>query len=66
MNCDRQEGQWEAWSETAMLHWEKTMNDELAAVAGNYNDLTGKLQDGYAMNNRKPKKRLSNSEEEVD
>jgi uncharacterized protein YjbJ (UPF0337 family) len=44
MNLDQIEGQWKRWSGTAMLHWEKIMNDEMSTVAGSYKDLVGKGQ----------------------
>lgn len=30
-----------------MQHWGKMMNDELAAIAGKYEQLVGQLQEGY-------------------
>jgi uncharacterized protein YjbJ (UPF0337 family) len=39
MNWDQIEVQWKRWSGTAMLHWEKIMNDDMATVAGSYDDL---------------------------
>ena len=32
-----------------MHHWGKVMNDELAAIAGKYEDLVGKLQERYGI-----------------
>jgi len=32
-----------------MRHWGKVMNDELAAIAGQYGDLVGKLQERYGV-----------------
>ena len=32
-----------------MNHWGKVMNDELAAIAGRYEDLVGRLQERYGI-----------------
>ena len=32
-----------------MSHWGKIMNDELAAIAGKYEELVGKLQERYGI-----------------
>ncbi len=47
MNLNLVEQQWMRWSGTAMLHWEKIMNDDMATVAGNYNDLVKKSRKKY-------------------
>ena len=44
MNLDQIEGQWKRWSGTAMLQWEKIMNDDLSTVAGSYKVIVGKSQ----------------------
>ncbi len=49
MNWDRIEGQWKQRRGKAMQHWGKIMNDELAAIAGRYEDLVGRLQERYGM-----------------
>jgi len=49
MNWDRIEGQWKQRRGKAMQHWGKLMNDELAAIAGRYEDLVGRLQERYGM-----------------
>jgi uncharacterized protein YjbJ (UPF0337 family) len=49
MNWDRMEGQWKQRRGTAVTHWGKIMNDELAAVAGEYEELVGKLQEKYGV-----------------
>jgi uncharacterized protein YjbJ (UPF0337 family) len=49
MNWDRMEGQWKQGRGKAVAHWGKVMNDELAAVAGRYEELVGKLQERYGM-----------------
>jgi uncharacterized protein YjbJ (UPF0337 family) len=47
MNWDSIEGQWKQRRGKAVLHWGKTMNDELAAIAGKHEELVGKLQEKY-------------------
>jgi len=49
MNWDRIEGQWKQRRGKAMHHWGKVMNDELAAMAGKYEDLVGRLQEKYGI-----------------
>jgi uncharacterized protein YjbJ (UPF0337 family) len=49
MNWDRIEGQWKQRRGKAMHHWGKVMNDELAAIAGRYEDLVGRLQERYGI-----------------
>jgi uncharacterized protein YjbJ (UPF0337 family) len=49
MNVDQIEGQWNRWSGTAMLHWEKIMTDDMATVAGKYEELVGKGQEKYGI-----------------
>ncbi len=42
MNWDRMEGEWKQRRGKAVHHWGKMMNDELAAIAGKYEELVGK------------------------
>ena len=43
VNWDRMEGQWKQRRGKAVGHWGKTMNDELSAILGKYEELVGKL-----------------------
>ena len=49
MNWDRLEGQWKQRRGKAVIHWGKIMGDELAAVAGKYEELVGRLQEKYGI-----------------
>jgi uncharacterized protein YjbJ (UPF0337 family) len=49
MNWDRMEGQWKQRRGKAVHHWGKMMNDELAAIAGKYEQLVGRLQEKYGI-----------------
>jgi len=49
MNWDRLEGEWKQRRGKAVHHWGKLMNDELAAIAGKYEELVGKLQERYGI-----------------
>jgi uncharacterized protein YjbJ (UPF0337 family) len=49
MNWDRLEGQWKQQRGKAFYHWGKTMNDELSAILGKYEELVGKLQEKYGI-----------------
>jgi uncharacterized protein YjbJ (UPF0337 family) len=49
MNWDRLEGEWKQRRGKAVHHWGKMMNDELAATAGKYEELVGRLQSQYGI-----------------
>jgi uncharacterized protein YjbJ (UPF0337 family) len=49
VNWDRLEGQWKQQRGKAIYRWGKTMNDELSAVLGRYEELVGKLQEKYGI-----------------
>jgi uncharacterized protein YjbJ (UPF0337 family) len=55
------EGQWKQRKGKAMRHWGKIMNDELAAVAGKYEEFVGNLQEGYGIAQQESKNKLPNS-----
>jgi uncharacterized protein YjbJ (UPF0337 family) len=49
MNWDRMEGAWKQRRGKAVHHWGKVMNDDLAAIAGKYEELVGRLQERYGL-----------------
>jgi uncharacterized protein YjbJ (UPF0337 family) len=49
MNWDRMEGEWKQRRGKAVHHWGKVMNDDLAAIAGKYEELVGRLQERYGI-----------------
>jgi uncharacterized protein YjbJ (UPF0337 family) len=49
MNWDRMEGEWKQRRGIAMHHWGKVMNDDLAAIAGKYEEFVGRLQERYGI-----------------
>jgi uncharacterized protein YjbJ (UPF0337 family) len=49
MNWDRMEGAWKQRRGKAVHHWGKVMNDDLAAIAGKYEELVGRLQERYGI-----------------
>jgi uncharacterized protein YjbJ (UPF0337 family) len=53
LNWDQLEGAWKQRRGKAVQHWGKLMNDELAATAGKYEELVGKLQEKYGIANDK-------------
>jgi uncharacterized protein YjbJ (UPF0337 family) len=55
MNWDRMEGEWKQRRGKAVHHWGKMMNDELAAIAGKYEQLVGRLQEKYGIASEKSK-----------
>ena len=57
MNWDRMEGEWKQRRGNAVHHWGKMMNDELAAIAGKYEELVGRLQERYGIASEKSRRR---------
>jgi uncharacterized protein YjbJ (UPF0337 family) len=49
MNWDRMEGTWKQRRGKAVHHWGKVMNDDLAAIAGKYEELVGRMQERYGI-----------------
>jgi uncharacterized protein YjbJ (UPF0337 family) len=43
------EGEWKQRRGKAVHHWGKLMNDDLAAIAGKYEELVGRLQERYGV-----------------
>jgi uncharacterized protein YjbJ (UPF0337 family) len=58
MNWDRMEGVWKQRRGKAVHHWGTMMNDELAATAGKYEELVGKLQESYGIASEQSKRRV--------
>ena len=49
MNWDQIEGEWKQRRGKAMHHWGKVMDDDLAAIAGKYEEFVGRLQERYGV-----------------
>ncbi len=49
MNWDQLEGEWKQRRGKAIHLWGKSMNDDLAAIAGKYEELVGRLQEKYGI-----------------
>lgn len=58
MNWDRIEGEWKQRRGKAVHHWGKMMNDELAAIAGKYEELVGRLQEKYGIASENSKRQI--------
>ena len=43
------EGEWKQRRGKAVHYWGKMMNDDLAAIAGKYEELVGRLQERYGI-----------------
>ena len=59
MNWDRVEGEWKQRRGKATYYWGRVMKDELAAIAGKYEEYVGRLQQKYGI-------AAENSKREVD
>jgi hypothetical protein len=55
VNWDRIEGQWKQRRGKAVHHLGKMMNDELAAIAGKYEEHVGRLQGQYRIAKKEAK-----------
>lgn len=55
---DRIEGQWKQRQGRAVRHWGKMMNDELAGIAGKYEELVGRLQEKYGIAKEEAKRQV--------
>jgi uncharacterized protein YjbJ (UPF0337 family) len=58
VNWDRMEGQWKQRRGKAVHHWGKTMNDELSAILGKYEELVGNLQEKYGIAKDEARRRM--------
>jgi uncharacterized protein YjbJ (UPF0337 family) len=66
MNWDRVEGQWKQRRGKAVHHWGKIMNDELAAIAGKYEELVGRLQERYGIAREDARKHIARYKDTVE
>jgi len=66
MNWDRLEGEWKQRRGKAVHHWGKMMNDELAAIAGKYEELVGRLQEKYGIASEQSKRQVNDFKKSVD
>jgi uncharacterized protein YjbJ (UPF0337 family) len=66
MNWDRMEGEWKQRRGKAVHHWGKMMNDELAAIAGKYEELVGKLQEKYGIASEHSRRQVDDFKKVVD
>lgn len=58
MNWDRMEGEWKQRRGKAVHHWGTVMNDELASIAGTYEELVGRLQESYGIASEQSKRQI--------
>jgi len=66
MSWDRVEGQWKQRRGQATHHWGKMMNDELAAIAGKYEELVGRLQEKYGIAKEEAKAQIDEFKKTVE
>jgi uncharacterized protein YjbJ (UPF0337 family) len=66
MNWDRLEGEWKQRRGKAVHHWGKMMNDELAAIAGKYEELVGRLQTRYGVAREEAQRQVSDFKKMVE
>jgi uncharacterized protein YjbJ (UPF0337 family) len=66
MNWDRVEGQWKQRRGKAVHHWGKIMNDELASIAGKYEQLVGILQEKYGIAKEEAERQVDEYKKSID
>jgi len=66
MNWDRIEGQWKQRRGKATHYWGKVMNDELAAIAGKFEELVGKLQEKYGIAKEESRTKVSEFKKNIE
>jgi uncharacterized protein YjbJ (UPF0337 family) len=66
MNWDRLEGEWKQRRGKAVHHWGRMMNDELAAIAGKYEELVGRLQSRYGIAREEAQRQVDEYKRMVD
>jgi uncharacterized protein YjbJ (UPF0337 family) len=66
MNWDRVEGQWKQRRGKAVHHWGKVMNDELAAIAGKYEELVGRLQERFGIAKDEAREQIEEYKKSID
>jgi uncharacterized protein YjbJ (UPF0337 family) len=66
MNWDRLEGEWKQRRGKAVHHWGRMMNDELAAIAGKYEELVGRLQSRYGIAREEAQRQIDEYKRMVD
>lgn len=66
MSWDKLEGQWKQRRGKAVHHWGKMMNDELAAIAGKYEELVGRLQEKYGIAKEEAKRQVDDFKKTVE
>jgi uncharacterized protein YjbJ (UPF0337 family) len=60
------EGGWKQRRGKAVHHWGKMMNDELAAIAGKYEELVGRLQEKLGIASENSKRQVDDFRKAVD
>jgi uncharacterized protein YjbJ (UPF0337 family) len=58
MNWDRIEGNWKQLKGKAKQQWGKLTDDQLDVVAGNRDELAGKIQESYGISKDEAEKQL--------
>jgi uncharacterized protein YjbJ (UPF0337 family) len=58
VNWDQVEGQWKQRRGKATRLWGKLMNDELAAIGGEYEQRVGRLQEKYGIAKEEAKRQV--------
>ena len=62
MNWDRISGNWMQWKGRVQERWGKLSNDELDVIAGQRDQLSGRIQEAYGLSKEEAERQLRNWE----
>ncbi len=65
MNWDRIEGNWKQFKGSVKEQWGKLTHDQVDAIAGNRDQLAGKIQETYGITKEATEKQISAWQERV-
>jgi len=60
MNWDQVEGKWKQMKGSVKKQWGKLTDDDLEVIAGNKDQLVGKIQERYGISKEKAEQELKN------
>ncbi len=63
MNSDQLEGKWKQLKSSVKVKWGKLTNDDLDVIAGNRDQLQGKIQERYGITKEEAAKQIREWEE---
>ena len=65
MNWDRIEGNWKQFKGNAKEQWGKLTDDQLDVIAGNRDQLVGRIQESYGITKEAAEKQLTDWQDRI-